>query len=606
MNAEKRKSNLFSWSLLLIIIGVVVLLNIIGAFLYARVDMTEDERFSLNRGTIEFLEKIGNHNDNLKNQNEKKINRIYIKIYLSGALPAELKRFKNAIEDKLQEFRQIAGDRIEYEFIDPSVGSDADKKALGIRLYNNAKGIMPMEILYEKDGTLSQQLLWPGAEIDYGGVTKGYIQFLPGTPNGKPIQLSRDFSETTIQNSINNLEYMMVTGIRRVIQTEKPRIAFIQGHGELRFPETMRVRKLLEDYYTVEDIYLNDSISALDNVKGVVIARPRTPYTDKDLFILDQFVMKGGRLMCFFDKLTFPVDTLMMRGTVHTTRTNLGIDKLLYDYGINVHDNYAMDVRCGKIIMPYAQLSLENWFYYLAASPTKHPISRNIEPVMLRYASQIDFTLNEDWVVSPILTTSSNSTVSPTAPLISLGLPRNYGRNPVLAPDPTFEGNKICVAGMVEGKFVSHYKNRIIDAYAKNKDARFEEKSVREGKVLVVGNGSFIANYYDSMPNKEGKMQYRPIAFNNLKVDEVSAQARQEPLFIGNQEFFQNIVDYMMDDNSVLDIRSKQIDIHPIDKEKVKENGTMYQLLNMMVPSALVLLLAAIIFILRKRKYARS
>ncbi len=606
MSTEKRKSNLFSWSLLFIIVGVVVLLNIIGAFVYSRIDMTEDERFSLNQGTIDFLDKLGTHNSKLKDQNAAKINRIYIKVYLSGALPAELKRFKNSIEDKLIEFKEIAGDRIEYEFIDPSVGSDADKKALGIKLYNNAQGIMPLDIIYEKDGSQIQQTLWPGAEIDYGGVTKDYIQFLPGSPLGQPTGLKDYLSGTNIQNSINNLEYMLVTGIRRVVQSEKPRIAFIQGHGELRFPETMRVRKLLEDYYTVEDITLNDSIAALDGVKGVVIARPRTAYSQKDLFIIDQFLMKGGRLMCFFDKLTFPNDTLMMRGTVHTTRTNLGIDRLLFDYGLNVQDNYVMDVRCGPIVMPYAQQNLAPWFYYVAASPTKHAISRNIEPVMLRYASKVELRLSDQWVATPILTSSTNATVSPTAPLISLGLPMNYGKNPVLAPDPTFEGNKVCVAGMVEGKFESHFKNRIIDAYAKNKDARFEEKSTKEGKVLVVGNGSFIANYYDSMPNKQGKMQYRPIGFNNLKYDEVLAQMRMQPIYFGNQEFFQNLVDYMMDDNSVLDIRSKQIDIHPIDKEKVKEKGTMYQLVNMIVPSALVLLLAILLFFLRKRKYARS
>src|SRR5690606_4777583 len=137
----------------------------------------------------------------------------------------------------------------------------------------------------------------------------------------------------------------------------KPRIAFIGGHGELRFAETQRVRSLLDPYYSVEDVQLKDSIKALDGFTGVIIARPRTAYSDKDLYIIDQFVMKGGRLMCFFDKLTFPQDSLNRTGMTHTVRTNLGLDRLLYDYGIKTNDNYAIDVRCAPIQTPFAKQS---------------------------------------------------------------------------------------------------------------------------------------------------------------------------------------------------------------------------------------------------------
>ena len=606
-NSAAKTNKVYNWVLLFIIVGVVIFLNIIGTFIYSRIDMTEDERYSLSSGTIEFLDKM-TPSDAAEPSNAAgdKVNRLYIKIYLEGNLPAEIKRFRNAIEDKLVEFREIAGDRIEYEFIDPSQGTEADQNALKEKLYNKGKGIMPLEIVYDKDGGQNQMMLWPGAEIDYGGITKGYVQLLPGSPQGQPARLTTEFSETTVQNSINNLEYMLVSALRRVILKTKPRVAFIHGHGELSFPETQRIRSLIDDYYTIEDITLNDSLAALDNVKGVIIARPTSAFTDKDLFILDQFVMKGGRLMCFIDKLTFPLDTLNMKGAVHTVRTNIGLDRMLFDYGIKVNDNYAMDVRCGPIAVPFAKESLLPWFFYIASTPTKHPISRNIEPVMLRYASQIQLIPNEgNWMVSPVLTTSTNSTVTGLAPLLSLGMPMNYGKSPVLVDNPTSDANKICLAGLVEGRFTSHFKNRIIDTYAKNPDAKFAEKSSNEGKVFVVGNGNFLKNYYDSMPNKYGQMQYRPIGFNNLRYDEVLAQMRMQPLIYGNQEFFQNTLDYMMGDNSVLDIRSKQIDIHPIDKEKVKTNGNFYKFMNMLLPSGLVLILAFIIFYLRKRRFAR-
>ncbi len=594
---------LYNWVLLAIIVGVVVFLNIIGTFLYSRIDMTEDERYSLSSGSIEFLEKM---NTNISPKTKKKGNRLFLKIYLEGKLPAEVKRFRNAVEDKLEEFKEIAGDRIEYQFIDPLEGTEAEKDALFQILYNKGKGIIPLEIVYQKDGSQSQMILWPGAEIEYDGFTKNYIQLLPGSPQGQPAQLSKEFSETTIQNSINNLEYMLISALRRTIQKQKPRIAFLGGHGELGFPETQRVRTLLEPYYSIEDLNLNDSLKALDGFTGVIIARPRTAYTDKDLYIIDQFVMRGGRLMCFFDKLTFPQDSLNRTGMTSTVRTNLGLDKLLFDYGIKTNDNYVMDVRCAPIQTPFAKQSLLPWFFYVAATPTKHPIARNIEPVMLRYVSQIQLIPGDKRLVSPVLTSSTNSRVSVMAPMLSLAMPMNYGKVPVLADNPTSEANKICVAGMSEGRFDSHFKNRLIDEFSKNPESGFITSSKEEGKVLVVTNGSFIANYYDSMPNKTGKMMYRPISFNNLRYDEVMAQMRMQPLIYGNQEFFQNIVDYMMGDNSVLDIRSKQIDIHPIDKEKVKNQRMKYILINVALPSLLIILLAILLFYLRRRRYARS
>ena len=591
----------YNWILLGIIVGVVVFLNIIGTFVYSRIDMTEDERYSLSSGSIEFLDKM--REDGKKNN---KVNRLYLKIYLEGKLPAEIKRFRNAIEDKLAEFKEIAGNRIEYEFIDPLEGTEAEQNSLFQILYNKGNGIIPLEIVYQKDGSQTQMTLWPGAEIEYEGFTKNYIQLLPGSPQGQPMQLSKEFSETTIQNSINNLEYMLISALRRTIQKQKPRIAFIGGHGELRFAETQRVRSLLEPYYSVEDLTLNDSLRALDGFTGAIIARPRTSYSDKDLYILDQFVMRGGRLMCFFDKLTFPQDSLNRTGMVSTIRTELGLDKMLFDYGIKTNDNYVMDVRCAPIQTPFAKQSLLPWFFYVAATPTKHPIARNIEPVMLRYASQIQLIPGETRLVSPVLTSSTNSRVTGMAPLISLAMPMNYGKVPVLADNPTSERNKICIAGLSEGRFDSHFKNRLIDEFAKNKESGFITRSTEEGKVMVVANGSFIANYYDSMPNKTGKMMYRPISFNNLRYDEVMAQMRMQPLIYGNQEFFQNMVDYMMGDNSVLDIRSKQIDIHPIDKEKVKDQRTKYMLINIVLPSSFIILLAILLFYLRRRRYARS
>ena len=593
--AEKKKliSRFYNWTFLIIVTVAIVLINVISSFVYERYDMTEDQRYSLAQGTIDYL-----HNaENFKS-------RLNIKIYLEGNLPAEINHFRNALEDKLKEFKQYAGNRIEYQFIDPNIGTEQEQKELHDVLFAQGKGILPLDLVYMKDGTQSQLLLWPGAIIEYGGSTVQSVQFLPGSKMGQPFQL--DGMSDIIQNSINNLEYMMVSSLRRTTQESKPRIAFLQGHGELTFSQTQRVRSLISPYYALADIKINDSLAALDNVDGLIIARPRTAFSDKDLFIIDQFLMRGGRLMCFLDKLYLPEDSLNELGQTHTTRyADLKLDRMLFDYGLKVNDNYVMDVHCVPKQIPYAQQSMIPWFFHVLATPTDHPMSRNVEPVSLKYTSEVQFVGNNPNVaLTPILTSSTNSTVTGLAPLVSLGIPLNYGKNPELVPDPKNESNKKCLAGLAEGKFVSHFRNRIVDEYAKNTDIPILDSSKAEGKVLLIGNGRFIANAYDSMLNQTGTAyMYRPKQVNDLQFSE-ELIALNIPHFFGNQEFFQNVTDYMMGDNSVLDIRSRQIDVHEIDKEKIKEFAGFYKLLNIALPIGLILLLAFIINLIRKRKFA--
>jgi len=399
---------------------------------------------------------------------------------------------------------------------------------------------------------------------------------------------------------------MLLSSIRRATQTEKPRLAFLQGHGELSFAQTQRVRTLVSPYYTLEHITLNDSIDALKGVDGLVIARPTKPFSEKDKYIIDQFLMKGGRLMCFVDKLFVPEDSLNRNGYTHTMRYTLELDRMLFDYGIKINDNLVFDKECAPKHIPTAKQQLIPWFFAIRSTATSHPISRNIEPVLLKYASQIQFVGNGKTVKSPILTSSSNALMTGLAPIISIVMHKDAWNNPQFVADPTDEVNKICLGGLVEGYFDSHFKNRIIGAFANNPESGFKEKSTKEGKVLVVANGRFIENKYDSMPNKSGGYLYKARAFNELKMDETMASLNMQPLIYGNQEFFQNVVDYMMGDNSVLDLRSKQIDIHAIDKEKVKLEAGYYKFVNMFFPSVIVLAFAGLLYFVRRRKYIKN
>lgn len=587
---------LYNWTVLGLLAAVLVLLNFIGSMLYFKLDMTKDQRYSLANSTVTYLSDKKNFE-----------NRISIQIYLDGNMPSELKNFQNALKDKLKDFKRIAGTRIEFLFTDPNVGTEDEINALRAQLYDRGKGILPLEINYLKDGTQSQMLLFPGALLSYSvnGITKeGVVQFLPGTQPGRPYALEQ-MSEM-IENALNNLEYNLLSAMRRLTQTSKPTIAFLQGHGELNPAETMRARALISPYYQIKDVALNDSIAALKDVDGLIIADPQTPFSQKDLYLIDQFVLRGGKLLCFMNTLALNEDTLNATGMTHTTRKNLLLDRLLFDYGIKIKENYVLDANCAPKIVPFAETAFLPWFYHMLATPSLHPMTRNVDPISLKYANEIEFVQLPKAQLTPILTSSSNAIPSGLQPLVNLALPLNYGKNPKLVDNPEDEINKLCVAGLSEGFYQSHFKNRIVAEFANSKDANYLEESQKETKILVVGNGSFIRNSYDSIldPQKINSYLYRPIAINELKVDAELAQ-RRIPIIFGNQELFQNMVDYMMGDNSVLDIRSRQIDIKEIDKEKIKSSSLFFKSMNMMLPLLLILALAFIMNWIRQRRYTR-
>lgn len=589
---------LFNWTVLALVGLAIVLVNVIGSFLYYKIDMTKDQRYSLAQSTENFLANKQNFE-----------NRISIQVYLEGNMPSEIKHFQTALKDKLQDFKRIAGNRIEYLFTDINVGSEEEINAMRAQLYDKGKGIMPLEILYMKDGTQSKVMLFPGAIMSYtvNGVTKeNVVQFLPGTQPGHPYSLE-DMSEI-METSLNNLEYNLIASMRRLTQVNKPTIAFLQGHGELTYQETMRARALLAPYFSLSDITLKDSIAALNDVDGVIIADPQLPYSDSSLYILDQFVMRGGKLMVFMNTLSHNEDTLMARGMTHSMRKNLKLDRLLFDYGIKIHENYMMDAQCAPKIVPFAESTFIPWFFHVMATPSKHPITRNVDPILLKYANELSFVDLPNIKATPLITSSTNSIPSGLQPFVNLGLPLNYGKSPRLVENPEDDINKLCLGGMVEGYFSSHYNNRLPPEFVSRlpKKYAFLPKSKKEGKVLVIGNGTFFANTYDSMPNPKGlNFLYRPNAFNELKMD-LDLYQRRISLYYGNQEFFQNIVDYMMGDNSVLDIRSRQIDIKEVDKEKVNKFAGFYKTMNMLLPLGIIILLSVLMNFIRTRRYARN
>ena len=594
---------IFNWGFFLGVLAVLILINIIGALVNVKVDMTEDSRYSLAKGTENFLADEKNFE-----------NRISLKIYLEGDLPAEIQRFRNAIEDKLKDFKSIAGKRIEYQFINPNEGHANKKEEYFFLRGIFEKGILPTKVVYVKNGVQSQLILWPGAEVTYtsnGVVKETYIQFLPGTPNGEPIDLNR--INPILENSLNNLEYNMLSALRKISQKDKKRLAFLQGHGELNEHETMNARAVLSPYFYLTSLSFNskESLNELNELDGLIIANPTKPFSSMDLYFIDQFVMNGGRLMVFMNTLSHQEDSLAKNFMDHTIRRNLTLDKMLFDYGVNIHENYVFDRICGYRKVRMDNASSLSWPYHVLASPSLHPITRNIDPVSLEYANELQLIETPGVKLTKVLTSSSNANRSGLAPQISLMDFQIFGENPAFVENPEDPINKITLAAMIEGTIPSHFINRDViinvDTMASYIPANYRKKQLKskeETKVFVVGNGTFIANEYDSI-FRGGKYEYvssPPFPFNALKYSKVN-DLNGRPLIYGNQEFIQNMVDYMMGDNSVLDIRSRQIEFKEMDKMKLQAEGSSIRYMNLFLPITLVGLIAALMMFSRKRKY---
>lgn len=586
---QKISGRLYYTLLVTIVLAALVLLNVIVAHFDFRKDFTKDKRYSLTESTRTFLA-----NDTTFS------NPILFKIYLEGELPAEVKRLQSAVKDKLDEFRYYAGDKIQYEFIDPNDGSLEDQNALKEQLFNKGRGIRPMRIQYRSKGKSELLEVFPGAVVEYPGASTEFIRFMEGGNYNLDFRL-----EDQIQKAINAIEYNLMRVAAKVTRRTKKKLAFIHGHGEVPIPNTQGARRAIEHAYAIEDIVIDGSLHALDDVDGIIIADPVHRYSDKDKFIIDQYLMKGGNVMLFYNPLLIYNDTIRTQGKVHSLRKRTGLENMIFDYGIKINEDLVVDGDYDPLVFPGVSKGFVHWYFYVRARGTNHPISSMVDPVKLPYASTLQFVENKGKLTpSVILTSTSNATSYGNAPLLSIAIEQNYGENPRFQDDPEDPNNRIMLGALLEGNFISAFKNRIVDTYANDPNAIFNEESVAPGKLMVVSNGTFFKNwYYDSVfVREEGQYRYIPRVPRGNEIDELLATDRR----IGNFDFFENSVDYMLGESTLLAIRTRTIDLNPMNKLKIEEKSSYYQFINIFIPVLLVIGLALTIYFIRKYKYAKK
>ena len=545
----------------LLMLVMLVAVNVIAAFVFFRFDLTGEKRYSLSSSTKEELQQM---NDVM-----------YVKIYLDGDLPPAFKRLRNSVKELLDEFGVYARDNIEYEFIDPSASTiKKERDELYSQLYK--KGLQPTNLEERNKGASSQKVIWPGAVINYSG-REAAITFL-NTKIGSG-------TEENINRSMEGLEYEFMNTLRIFGTGIRPKVGFLQGQAELSTKQISDAARALSDYYEVDTIEIHQQLSALKPFKAIVIAKPDSVFSEKDKFIIDQFIMNGGRVLWLIDPMQMNMDSLQVSESSVAIAKDINILDQLFRYGARINDDLAMDLQAAPIplvtgmVGNQPQQSLFPWYFFPLLNPvSNHPVVHNLNAIKCEFASTLD-TVEAPGIRKTILLTTSKFSRSVLSPVrVSLNILKQD-------PDPSFFSQQyLPVAVLLEGKFQSVFRGRVPAEILSNKDIAYKDTGVAN-KMIVVSDGDIIANYV----NKKG-------AVYPLGYDRFTNQT------YGNRNFILNCVDYLCDNGNIVALRGKEFKIRLLDPAKTENK--IYSLLAMSIPILLVLLYGFIHFYIRKRKYA--
>jgi ABC-2 type transport system permease protein len=542
-------------------VALLVLVNIIASFVFARFDLTQEKRFSLSKDTRSKL---------------KSLNDVaFVKVYLEGDLPPQYKRLRNSVKELLDEFKVYAGDNLEYEFIDPSASGDVEERN---KLYQELaqKGIQPTNIREKGKGETTQKIIFPGAILNYKG-KEVTLQLLKSS-----IGMGAD---EMVNNSAEGLEYEFMNGLRKTTIALKKKVAFLQGHGELNTTKLTDAARSLADAYEVDTVMINGDISSLKKFKALVIAKPDSAFTERDKFIIDQFIMNGGKVLWLIDQMQIDMDSLAATNTNVAIAKQLNLDDQLFCYGARINYNLVMDLQAAPIpvVTGYVgnqpRQELFPWYFFPLINPqSAHPIVHNLNAIKMEFASSID-TIEVPGVQKTILLTTSKASRQQMTPVrVSLNM---------LQEEPNeneFRHGNLPVSVLLEGTFTSNYKNRIPATISQSKEMHYKASGV-PNRMIIVSDGDVIGSFV----SKKGKIF--PLGYDRFTGENY-----------GNRNFILNCVDYLLDDAGLMTLRTKEFKIRLIDKNKAEEPWVRW--LNLLFPVAIVGLFGFTRFLLRKRKYA--
>jgi ABC-2 type transport system permease protein len=539
-------------------LAIVILINILSADVFFRLDLTEEKRYSIKSSTREML---GNLDD-----------QVFIEIYLEGDLNTSFKRFQKEIREILEEFRIYSDNRIQYTFINPELASS--KKAQTEFMAALAeKGIQPTNVIDTRGGQRIEKIIFPGGLISYGSRELG-LTLLKGN--------KANSSEEEINQSIEGLEFELANAIFKLSNDEPKRIGLLRGHGE---PDSTR---LISFENAIQDVYQSNYVTLDDNLKAfevIVITKPSSAFSEIEKYRLDQYVMNGGKLLIMLDKLEATMDSTS-RPDYFAFPYNLGLDDLLFKYGVRVNYDLVQDLTASRYPIVIGQsgdkpkIQLIDWpFFPLINRYAEHPITLNLDAVVTRFASTIDTVKAPGIKKTPLLFTSQQSRKVAAPVNVSI---QSLRRD--LAP-AQFNQTQLPIAYLLEGKFTSLFRNRFVP---EGEDASTFRTEGVNTKIVVIGDGDLALNVVNPRTGEPQRMGFDP--FSNYT--------------FANQDLLMNTLAYLTDENGLIRARNKEVKIRPLDKQKVNDERLFWQILNVGVPLLFVILYGVIRSYIRKKRFS--
>ncbi len=551
---------------LLISIVIILIINIIGNIFFKRFDLTNDKRYTLSATSLDIIKQI----------NEP----LYIEIYLNGELPSEFKRLRTESIQLIEEF-QAYNSNIKVQFINPFEEEDTNK-TIAKALFK--KGMSPVNIMVEDKGKQSQAMIFPWAVANFRG-KEANIPLLKNLMGAS--------TEQKVSGSVQHLEYVFADGFNKIITEKHKKIAVIKGNGEL---EDIFMAKFLlqvrESYhigkYDLDSTAVNSAktLSELKKYDLAIIAKPTIAFSDAEKQVLDQFVIAGGKTIWLIDQVNIEMDSLYNQtGSTLAFSRDLKLDDMFFKYGFRITPEIIKDNLGTPIKLATGQegsgsrLQEYNWKFAPNIFPeSNHPIVKNMGGLKFDFVNPID-TLKNKIQKTILLKSSRNSRRIGTPSIVSLNSVAEEN-----LPNEVEGLGSIPVAVLLEGQFHSVFENRVLAFQDKNFKS-FDKKS----KMIVISDGDVIKNKLDKnqIPIELG---YDPKSGN----------------FYDNKDFMLNCVNYLLDDNGLINIRSKEVDLPLLDKEKVFENYTQTQIITIGLPIVLLIFAGFIFTYWRKRKYSKN
>ncbi|MCX7728935.1 MAG: gliding motility-associated ABC transporter substrate-binding protein GldG [Bacteroidia bacterium] len=559
-NDKIKKRDIVSFMVLAV---SLLMINFIFSFYFFRLDLTSEKRYTLSPYTKEFLKNV----DDI----------VYFKIYLSGELPPEFNKLKKEVKEMLDEMR-IINDNIQYEFVDiNSIGNKEDIKNLEKQLYD--KGIVPEQVVEKKQNKTSESLIWPGAIVSYKGketVWQIFSRQLGFTP------------QENINHAISEIEYNICNAINKLKRKKRPEISFVEGHHEL---DTLRLYdyiRALSEEYNVSRIKINHKLYALKGLDAIVIAKPDTFIDEKDKFIIDQFIMKGGKVLWLIDPVQLNMDSFRLKGYSLALNNETNLEDMLFRYGVRLNPDLIQDLQCAAIPINVGfskgqpNFKMFPWIFYPLIMPTSsHPIVKNLDLIKTEFVSTID-TLSTSGIKKTILLMSSKNTrVTPVPLRVSLAITQ------FRLKESAFNHGPKPIAVLLEGTFKSLYANRIPSVIMEDSTIQFKDISV-PNKMIVVSDGDIAKNDFNRTTNVIYPLGY----------DKYTNQT------FANKQFLLNCMNYLLDESGLIQLRNREVKLRLLDVKKVSLQKTKWQIYNVLLPPSLLTLFVLIQHYIRRRKYS--